>query len=104
MTTVRTGRSLAGAIWARRGRTAAARRRIAARTGRPILKIFICGYGGGGGNRTRVRKHSTSGLYTLIPFIVLAARLSKRKSAGQPVPKVFRSPVSGPSRLAIPPG
>jgi len=68
-----------------------------------IVRVLTCGYGGGGGNRTRVRKQSTAGLYTLIPFIDLVARRSKGKSAGKPAPKVLRSPASGPNRLAIPP-
>ena len=58
--------------------------------------------GGGGGNRTRVRKHLASSDYMLILFFVLVSRRPKRKGVGRPAPKVFRSPASGPDRLAIP--
>ncbi len=81
-------------------------RRTAARAAveavRMIDRVFTCKSGGGGGNRTRVRKHSTAGLYTLIPFLDLVARRSKGKGAGKPAPKVFRSPASGPKPVRYP--
>jgi hypothetical protein len=56
---------------------------------------------GGGGNRTRVRRHSTKGFYMLILFLFLIPRLLKRKDTMQPALKRFHSPGSGRTRFAI---
>jgi len=56
---------------------------------------------GGGGNRTRVRRHSTKGVYTLILFLHLVPRLLKRKDTMKPALMVFRSPDSGQAWFAI---
>jgi len=56
---------------------------------------------GGGGNRTRVRRHSTEGIYMLILFSILAQRLLKRKDTVKPAPMVLRLPGSGQAWLAI---
>ena len=90
---------MAGSEAARRTATARAARRL---DGKRDAR-FNFGVGGGGGNRTRVRKHSTAGAYMLSLFPFLAARLPKRQGTERPAPKAFRSPASGPNRLAIPP-
>ena len=56
---------------------------------------------GGGGNRTRVRRHSTEGFYMLIFFNILIPQLLKKKDTTEPVPIVFRSPDSGQAWFAI---
>jgi len=58
-------------------------------------------FSGGGGNRTRVRRYSTGGLYMLILFLILVSQLLKRKETAKPALKVFRSPRSGRARFAI---
>ena len=61
--------------------------------------------GGGGGNRTRVRRNSTRSVYMLIPFHILIPRCSKRKSSAEPAPSFvslagFRAePVRYPAEL-----
>ena len=56
---------------------------------------------GGGGNRTRVRRHSTRGVYTLILFSFLVLECSKRKNTTEPAPILFRFPGSGQTWFAI---
>ncbi len=56
---------------------------------------------GGGGNRTRVRRFSTRGLYMLIFLIVLVSQLLKKKVTVKPVLKFVRSPGSGQTRFTI---
>jgi hypothetical protein len=56
---------------------------------------------GGGGNRTRVRRYSTRGLYMFIFFLHLISRLLKKKDTAKPVLMMFRSSGSGQTRLAI---
>ncbi len=41
--------------------------------------------GGGGGNRTRVRRYSTRGIYMLILFLVLIPGILKRKDSLKPI-------------------
>ena len=70
--------------------------------------IFLCNlifslqpYHGGGGNRTRVRRHSAEGLYMLVLFFSLILQLLKRQTTAKPALNGFHSQGTGHSLLAI---
>ena len=65
------------------------------------LSLILRYFNGGGGNRTRVRRHSTEGLYMYILFSNLIPRLLKKKDTMEPVLMFFRLPGSGRAWLAI---
>jgi hypothetical protein len=52
--------------------------------------------GGGGGNRTRVRKSSTEGVYMLIPVFILASRSSTGRDIRSAILLQFRLGATGP--------
>ena len=60
----------------------------------------LCGrafsIGGGAGNRTRVRRSSTEGVYMLIPVIVLAFRSSTGRDIRSAILLEFRLGATGP--------
>ncbi len=56
---------------------------------------------GGGGNRTRVRRHSAESFYMFILFYSLVLRCPKRKNTTEPAPIVLRLSGSGPAWFAI---
>ncbi len=58
-------------------------------------------FNGGGGNRTRVRRHSTKDLYMLILFFFLIPWLLKRQDTMKPALNGIRLPGSGRARFAI---
>ena len=64
--------------------------------------------GGGGGNRTRVRRSYTKGVYMLIPVFTLALRDSTGRDSRRPVLLELRvryagSPVGYPTEMTIHP-
>jgi len=69
----------------------------------PTLSQFLSCIqdGGGGGNRTRVRRHSARSIYMRILFDHLVRRRPKRKGTAKPALETFHSPGSGRTGLAI---
>jgi hypothetical protein len=63
-----------------------------------LYRLF---YFGGGGNRTRVRRHSAKGLYMFIFFLYLVVWLKKKKKTTQPALMLFRYPSSRRTWFAI---
>ena len=66
-----------------------------------FLDVTFKACGGGGGNRTRVRRHSTESPYMFILFHFLAPWSSKRRSATEPALRKFRSRSSERTSFAI---
>jgi len=57
--------------------------------------LFLKYFFGGGGNRTRVRRHSTRGLYMLISFLNLVLKRLKGKGPPEPALMIFASQAQG---------
>src|SRR5438128_7627820 len=55
------------------------------------------GIGGGGGNRTRVRKHSPFWLYMLVPCFVVIRRVEHEHPLRRTIPDSSRRGLAGPS-------
>ncbi len=69
-----------------------------------VLSPFPSLKNGGGGNRTRVRRHSTEAIYTHIPFFILVPRTPKRKEARRTSPAEISLPGSRTEPARYPAG